>query len=109
LAGPIVAEASASDVDGSTLAVAEGVDDESEDVGDAVAELVGAGPVEECSQNGAAIAITTTAATATAAAPRTRRSPAHRQNRDPDWVRAPATARSTRATARPESAGVNDA
>jgi hypothetical protein len=76
-----VAEASARGDDDSRLAPGE---DEDEDVGDAVAELVGAGPVEECSQNGAVIATRATATTATAAVRQTRRSLAGRKNREPD-------------------------
>jgi hypothetical protein len=81
LAGPIAVEASARGDDDSRLAPGE---DEDEDVGDAVAELVGAGPVEECSQNGAVIATRATATTATATVRQTRRSLAGRKNREPD-------------------------
>ena len=81
LADPIVAEASASGDDDSTLAPGE---DEDEDVGDAVAELVGAGPVEECSQNGAVIAMRATATTAAATVRQTRRSLAGCKDREPD-------------------------
>jgi hypothetical protein len=76
-----VADASAKGDDDSTLAPGE---DEDEDVGDAVAELVGAGPVEERSQNGAMIATRATATTATAAVRQTRRSLAERKDREPD-------------------------
>jgi len=76
-----VAEASAKGDDDSTLAPGE---DEDEDVGDAVAELVGAGPVEERSQNGAMIATRATTTTATAAVRQTRQSLAERKDREPD-------------------------
>jgi hypothetical protein len=98
--------------DGSTraLGVDDGVDDDSEAVGEAVAELVGAGPVVERNQNGAAAATTKMAASPTTVALRTHRRPAsvpnRGPNRDPLRARAFATTRSTPATARPESAGV---
>jgi hypothetical protein len=81
LAGPIAAEASARGDDDSRLAPGE---DENGDVGEAVAELVGAGPVEERSQNGAVIAMSATPTTATATVRQTRRSLAERKDREPD-------------------------